>query len=181
MISRMVSALAVTALMVAVLSGCHEKQASVPPPQEIGDAAIGQFCGMPLAEHSGPKGQVVLWSRLQKPLWFVSVRDAVAFTMLPEEPKDVAAIYVSDMAATDNWDRPAAGAWVEARKAWFVINSRRTGGMGTAEAVPFSTPEAARRFVADHGGQTVRFEAIPQDYVLGDGVQPFPVAGGPTP
>ncbi len=40
--------------------------------------------------------------------------------------------------------------------------------MGAKEAVPFSTQEAAERFVADKGGRIVNFKDMPEDYVLGD-------------
>ena len=58
--------------------------------------------------------------------------------MLPEEPKDIRAIYVSDMAKAPNWDKPGANNWVDAKQASFVIGSRMQGGMGGDEAVPFS-------------------------------------------
>jgi copper chaperone NosL len=38
--------------------------------------------------------------------------------------------------------------------------------MGAAEAVPFSTEEAAKAFAGDHGGDIVRFDAVPRDYIL---------------
>ena len=154
-------------VMALLLAGCQEEaQTAVPPPREIGDAA-GHFCGMPLSEHPGPKGQVFLRSDPAHPVWFTSARDAVAFTLLPEEPKDIVVVYVTDMGKTADWDHPEAGAWVDARQAWFVIGSRRGGGMGAAEAVPFSSPEAARAFTAANGGRSVRFAEIPADYVLG--------------
>jgi len=84
-------------------------------------------------------------------------------------PKNVAAIYVTDMASAGDWASPEPNAWIEARKAVFVIGSDRRSGMDTDEAVPFGDAEAARRFVADHGGRVVRFADIPQSYILGDG------------
>ncbi|WP_365830186.1 nitrous oxide reductase accessory protein NosL [Brevundimonas sp.] len=41
--------------------------------------------------------------------------------------------------------------------------------MGTEETVPFSTEAAARDFAAKNGGRVVRFDEVPQDYVLGNG------------
>jgi copper chaperone NosL len=38
--------------------------------------------------------------------------------------------------------------------------------MGAAEAVPFSTEKAAKAFAGDHGGNVVRFDAVPRDYIL---------------
>ena len=64
------------------------------------------------------------------PIWFSSARDAIAFTMLPEEPKDIRAIYVSDMAKAPSWEDPGANNWVDARQALFVIGSRVKGWNG---------------------------------------------------
>ena len=152
-----------------ILAGCQPQDAPPPPPQEVGDASSGHYCGMPLAEHPGPKGQVFLKSAPGKPVWFTSVRDTVAFTFLPEEPKDIVAIYVTDMGNATNWEQPEPGRWVEARQAWFVIGSSRNGGMGAPEAIPFGTQAAAETFRAANGGRLVRFAEIPSDYVLGDG------------
>lgn len=153
-------------LVVMALSGCGKKEAEVPPPVAIPADAIGHFCNMSVSEHPGPKGEIMLKGQAQ-PVWFTSARDAIAFTLLPEEPKDILAIYVSDMGKS-SWDRPEA--WVEARHAYFVIGSNRTGGMGAAEAVPFSERQTAEAFAAANGGSVVDFQHVPQDYILGAGV-----------
>jgi copper chaperone NosL len=150
-----------------VLAGCNDqKTAEAPPPQEITDSAIGHYCGMNVLEHSGPKGQIILASR-KDPVWFSSARDAISFTLLPEEPRDIRAIYVSDMAKAPSWDKPGANNWVDARQASFVIGSRMQGGMGGDEAVPFSDRSAAEKFAAENGGRIVAFAEVPKDYVLG--------------
>ena len=152
---------------VLALAGCNDqKTAEAPPPQEITDSAIGHYCGMNVLEHSGPKGQIILASR-KDPVWFSSARDAISFTLLPEEPRDIRAIYVSDMAKAPSWDKPGANNWVDARQASFVIGSRRQGGMGGDEAVPFSDRSAAEKFMAENGGRIVAFAEVPKDYVLG--------------
>ena len=84
---------------------------------------------MILVDHPGPKAQIFLASRAD-PLWFTQVRDAIAFTRLPEEPRDITAIWVNDMGRTTNWEAPEAGAWAEARSAWFVIGSGQAGRHG---------------------------------------------------
>jgi len=152
-----------------LLAACGEEQqaAAPPPPHEVTGDAIGHYCGMALVEHPGPKGQAILKSR-KEPVWFSSARDAIAFTRLPEEPKDIVAIYVTDMAKVKNWDHPERSAWVDARRAWYVIDSTRKGGMGGDEAVPFGQEQAARQFAEVHGGQVVVFDAVPESYVLGD-------------
>jgi copper chaperone NosL len=152
---------------VLALAGCNDqKTAEAPPPQEITDSAIGHYCGMNVLEHSGPKGQIILASRKDS-VWFSSARDAISFTLLPEEPRDIRAIYVSDMARAPSWDKPGANNWVDARQASFVIGSRRQGGMGGDEAVPFSDRSAAEKFAAENGGRIVAFAEVPKDYVLG--------------
>jgi copper chaperone NosL len=140
------------------LAGCNEqKTAEAPPPPQVMTAvAIGHYCGMNVLEHPGPKGQIILASR-KEAVWFSSVRDAISFTILPEEPKDIRAIYVSDMARAPEWDKPGATNWIDARQASFVIGSRMKGGMGGEEAVPFS----------DKAGRVVVFAEVPKDYVLG--------------
>ena len=91
--------------------------------------------------------------------------------MLPEEPKDIRAIYVSDMARAPSWEQPGANNWVDAKQALFVIGSRVKGGMGADEAVPFSNREAADKFAAENGGRVMRFAEVPRDYVLGTGAE----------
>jgi copper chaperone NosL len=165
-------ALAATLLASILLGGCFDKQAAqVPPPRQMTEEAIGHYCGMNLFEHPGPKGQIFVTSLIE-PVWFSSVRDTIAFTMLPDEPKDIQAIYVSDMGQANSWDRPGAGNWVEARKALFVIGSRIKGGMGGDEAVPFSERVAAEKFVSENGGRIVGFAEVPRDYVLASGGAP---------
>jgi copper chaperone NosL len=149
------------------IAGCTEQPTQPPPPPfELTPDAVGHYCGMNLLEHKGPKGQIIL-SDQSPPIWFSSARDALSFTMLPEEPKDIRAIYVSDMGKAQTWESPGATNWVEARQAFFVIGSSKQGGMGAPETVPFSDRGAAEKFAAEYGGQVVGFDEVPRDYVLG--------------
>jgi copper chaperone NosL len=151
----------------AVPASCDDKpDADVPTPLPIAMDATGQFCGMRLGEHPGPKGQIFVRDR-SEPYWFATARETIAFTLLPEMPKGIVAIYVSDMARSQNRDQPEV--WVLAKQAWFVIGSRRRSGMDTPEAIPFSEEAAARRFAADHGGRVVRLADTPQSYILDGG------------
>lgn len=162
-------ALALALLAPIALGACFDKQAArIPPPQKMTEGSIGHYCGMNLTEHPGPKGQIFAASLIE-PVWFSSVRDTIAFTMLPDEPKDILAIYVSDMGKAKSWDQPGADNWVEARKALFVIGSRVKGGMGGDEAVPFSDRALAEKFAAENGGRIVALADVPRDYVLASG------------
>lgn len=99
-------------------------------------------------------------------MWFTSVRDALAFTRLPEEPKNVVAIYVTDMGRAE-WDNPDDSTWIDARSALYVVGSNRAGGMGGAEVVPFSRREDADTFARQYGGSVQGFDQIPDDRILG--------------
>lgn len=157
----------ILAVLVAVTVGCSRGQTTHAPPgpREFSADSVGHFCGMLLVEHPGPKGQVLLGGQAE-PIWFASVIETFAFTMLDEEPKDIAAIYVTDMGRAKSWDEPGPGIWIDARKAVYVIEGRSHGGMGGNEAVPFSDPEQASRFAAENGGRIVSFKAMPRSYIL---------------
>jgi nitrous oxide reductase accessory protein NosL len=150
-----------------LLAGCGKADhaAAPPAPLEISESEPAQFCGMNLSEHAGPKGQIFLRDQA-KPLWFASVRDAFAFVLLPEMPKNIAAIYVNDMARARNWGQPEPGTWIDAKKAVYVIGSQRRSGMNTEEAVPFGSTAAAEQFIQEFGGRTVGFNDMPSGYVL---------------
>jgi copper chaperone NosL len=163
---------ALTLLLSFALLGCNEKPAAqLPPPHRMTAELIGHYCGMNVLEHPGPKGQIVVASLIE-PVWFSSARDAIAFTMLPDEPKDIQAVYVSDMGKAPSWENPGADNWVEARMAFFVIGSSVKGGMGNEEAVPFSDRADAEKFAGKNGGRIVLFADVPRDYVLRSVEQP---------
>lgn len=155
-------------IAVALLSACNpaQKKADIPPPAPFDPQASAHFCGMAVGEHPGPKGQV--WVDGQPgPMWFASVHDTIAFTLLPEEPKDIRAIYVNDMGKAASWQAASEGGWVEARNAVYVIDSSAAGGMGNSEEVPFSDRSAAEAFTGRYGGRIVSFADIPRDHILG--------------
>ncbi len=153
--------------LLLLAAACGEEQmAEAPPPAELTREAIGHYCKMIVQDHKGPKGQIFL-SGKPEPIWFSSVRDTLAFTLLPEEPKDIAAIYVNDMGRA-SWDKPEAGTWIEAKGAWYVIGSTQQGGMGAPEAVPFSKRADAEDFAAAYRGRVVAFSEIPSDAILGE-------------
>lgn len=158
------------ALLAAALAlpliGCNESGvAALPQPLEPTATSVAYFCSMNLLEHAGPRGQAFLKGKAE-PVWFSSVRDTFAFIILPEEPKDVAAIYVNDFAKAKDWKNPEAGTWVEIHSAWFVLGSDYRAGMGEIEIVPFSDRAAAQAFAATHNGHVVPFAGVKDDDVL---------------
>ena len=172
--------LALVLLAALTLAGCRNETAGAPPPpHQLTAAAIGRYCGMNVLEHTGPKAQIILASQ-DEPVWFSSARDAFSFTMLPEEPKDIRAIYVSDMAKAASWEKPGESNWVDAKQAFFVVGSRMKGGMGADETVPFSDKAAAAKFAAENGGRMIPFAEVPRDYVLGTGEAASPAPDAAT-
>ncbi len=158
--------LAIGLAALVALSACNEKKtAEIPKPHALNAEAIGHYCGMNVLEHPGPKGQIILESRID-PVWFSSARDTIAFTRLAEEPKDVLAVYVSDMGKAKSWDEPGAENWVDARKAWYVVGGSARSGMGVQETVPFAERAAADRFAAGKGGRVLAFAEVPAEAVL---------------
>lgn len=154
-------------LLVSLLAmaGCSPKEpVPAPPPQEISLDAVGHYCSMNLVEHAGPKGQIFIEGR-SEPVWFTTIKQVFAYTLLPEEPKAINGIYVNDMGKSNNWNQPDTGAWIDARKAWYVIESDYVGGMGSEDAVPFGEKAQAQSFSAKHGGRVVAYSDVPEEYV----------------
>lgn len=155
-------------LVAAMFLGACSEDTPVerPEPQALTRDVIGYFCGMIVADHEGPKGQVILQNRSEA-LWFSSVRDTLAYTRLPEEVDPVAAIYVSDISRAESWEHPGAEAWIEIHDAVYVIGSTRKGGMGAPEIAPFSDRSDAELFVERFGGEILTLSEVPDDALLG--------------
>lgn len=148
------------------LAGCTgEQDTALPPPITLTEEAAGHYCQMTVLDHPGPKAQVHL-AGVDHPLWFAQVRDALAFDRMPEESAEVVAIYVNDMAKAASWQDPGVDNWIEVSSAVFVHGSRRPGGMGAPELVPFSTVAAAEAFADQFGGTVIPFDAVADDMVL---------------
>jgi len=150
-----------------LLTACGPEEEFVRPQWvELTREAAGHYCQMIVLDHPGPKAQVHI-AGLPQPVWFAQVRDAIAFTRMPEEPKDIAAIYVSDMGKAESWDKPGATNWIAIEDAMFVIGSKGRGGMGAPETIPFATKAAAETYRASHGGTIVSYSDVPDDAVFG--------------
>lgn len=154
-------------LLVFLLVACQE-EVKAPEPALLTREALGHYCHMIVPDHPGPKAQL-FEKGLPQPLWFTSVRDALAYNILPGEAQHVLAIYVHDMGRATSWDRPQdSGIWIRAETAFYVIDSAKRGGMGAKETIPFADRTKADQFVGEFGGRVVTFGDILPDYILGD-------------
>jgi copper chaperone NosL len=154
-------------LMILFLAGCRDDVAVVAPePVTMTEEAVSHFCMMSLDEHPGPKAQIHL-EGMPDPIFFAQVREGIAYLKQPERTAGITAVYVSNMSRAPSWGAPGADNWIAAKDAVFVVGADVTGGMGAPELAPFGTEEAARAFVALHGGEVMRLDQIPAKAVLG--------------
>lgn len=147
-------------LSLLLLAGCDDgtdRSATVQRALAIEHGEECHLCGMLIEEQPGPKGQ--LYERgVAAPRKFCSTRDLFAYLLDPEHRHRVQSVFVHNMAVTP-WDHPDDQAYVDARQAWFVAGSKRTGGMGPTLA-SFAERADAQAFADAYGGQLYRFDQI---------------------
>ena len=154
------------ALLALLLVACQEDSDGPPTPVALTDDALSHYCQMWIGDHAGPKGQIHL-EGYDQPVFFAQVRDALAYLKGQERDARILAIYVSDMAQATSWEQPGESNWLDAQQAHFVLGSRKRGGMGAPEVVPFGNRDAAEAFMASEGGEVVTLSEIPVEAVLG--------------
>ena len=153
-------------IIISLLISCSSDPVVIqkPDPIKLGRDDVGYYMQMIVADHAGPKAQLWL-SDQNKPLWFVDVRDAILFKRTPEEADNISIIYAHDMAKNPDYNN-VKDIWLDIEQAIFVIDSRRKGGMGMPEAIPFSDKHSAQDFVSEHGGKIINSMGdIPTEYL----------------
>ena len=154
----LLGSLGVAALL--LLGACDSQDsASLPKPLEPDEQSVAYFCHMNLTEHDGPKGQAFV-SGQDKPFWFASAGEAFTFLETEVHGGALQVVYVNDM-GQGSWEHPAPGAWVDIRKATFVIGGNIPSAMEEdgPGAVPFAEKGAAEAYAKQHGGTVVDFDA----------------------
>ena len=156
----------VTGVMALTLSGgCTRQNATMNQPPvniESGDeSAIG---GMYITYQPGPRGEMYLVGLGGKPklLKFGSTLSMFTYMHQPDVQHLVGSTYVQNVGKPDfSWRHPSksAGSFIDARKAWYVVNQDMCGSMGPTLA-PFLRRRDAVEFSGKHGGQIVRFTQI---------------------
>lgn len=120
---------------------------------------------MIITNFDGPKGQAIT-AREQTTRKFCSTRDMFSWVLQPENAKRDHTLYVHDMAQTD-WEHPDDTALINARKAFFVVGSERTGAMGPTLA-SFATENSAVEFANEFGGEVVGFKEVTMQHLTRD-------------
>jgi copper chaperone NosL len=147
---------------IAVLAGCAQDAGT--QAAAVADETPCALDGMLLADYPGPKGQISYDQGA--PDFFCDTVELVAALLAPEQRKRVVAVYTQDMAQT-SWDKPQ-GHWIDARSAFYVFGSRKTGSMGPTLAT-FARDADAQAFARDNGGKVLRFADIRPEMVSLDG------------
>jgi len=142
-----------------LLGGCGERSTPEQPLELTADAACS-LDGMILKDFPGPKAQIQ--SEHGQPDHFCDTKERFPIFLRPEQKKRIVAIYTQDMGQAD-WTHPESH-WIDARKAFYVVGSKRRGSMGPTLAA-FAREDDARKFSEQYGGDVRRFEQVTIDMV----------------
>lgn len=152
-------------LTLVLLDGCSEQSEQ----QQIVHQAVAiessdecHLCGMLITNFSGPKGELfrkgVTKADGDKVKKFCSTRDMFSFYLDPENKRNVTTMLVHDMSKAP-WESPKDEFFIDARTAWFVVGSNKTGAMGKTLA-SFSAKIDADAFAVEFGGKVIDFNAV---------------------
>ena len=135
--------------LVLTLTGCSEKSEVPVKPVALGAHDRCALCGMVITNYEGPKAELFL-KGVAEPVKFCSGRDAFTFALQPENARRLTGFFVQS-ADTDPKAPVTAESFLDARKAFFVVDGRFEGVMG-AEPAAFADKTAAEKFIQAWGG-----------------------------
>lgn len=154
-----------TLLFSSLLFSCSEQgvtEQSIHQAAAIETADECHLCGMMISEFSGPKGELfkngITEAQGKKVHKFCSTRDMFSFYLDPENKRNVTTMLVHDMSKSP-WNAPNDEYFIDARSAWFVAGSNKTGAMGPTLA-SFSAQKDAQAFAEAFGGSVLTFNDI---------------------
>ncbi len=153
---------ALAAIALAGCSGDEPQTLAKPDPVHFESGDECHVCGMAITGFPGPKGQLFT-EREQHTRKFCSTKDMFAWFLQPENVNRDHTLYVHNMAQT-HWDHPDDTHLIDAREAFYVAGSNRTGAMGPTLA-SFETETEASDFAAEYGGQVLAFADITLDHL----------------
>jgi copper chaperone NosL len=109
-------------VVLLVLAACSDAARSLVAGEPSDDAACA-LDGMSLKDYPGPKAQIVFKDgRID---YFCSLSELFEVLFGEDGQRGIGASYVQDMGKAD-WNKPR-GHWIEARNAFYVIDSRAQG------------------------------------------------------
>jgi copper chaperone NosL len=128
------------------------------PPAVASEPTAETVCaldGMVLNDFPGPKAQIHYAEGA--PDFFCDLIELFAAVLAPEQKRAVTGLFVQDMGKAE-WDHPS-GNWIDAKKAVYVVGSRKQGSMGTTFG-SFAGFADAETFAKREGGKVLRFDQI---------------------
>ncbi|MDX5386689.1 MAG: nitrous oxide reductase accessory protein NosL [Alteromonadaceae bacterium] len=153
---------ALTAITLAGCSSDEQQTAAKPDPVHFDSGDECHVCGMVITNFPGPKGQAFT-ERQQHTRKFCSTKDMFAWFLQPENENRDHTLYIHNMAET-HWDHPDDTHLIDAREAFYVVGSERTGAMGPTLA-SFETESEATDFAATYGGEILSFGDITLEHL----------------
>jgi nitrous oxide reductase accessory protein NosL len=167
----------------AATAGClgGDRATETPDPVAVPGSAQCDACGMVIADHPGPNGEIFYRDRSPEghdnPAWFDSVRGCLFPYFFEHERLDwtAAAVYVTDYSQADyslqtEGDRTFITSHrdpetlARASDVAFVVGADVYGAMGR-DFVPFSDRDDADAFRAEHGGEILAFDEVTPDHL----------------
>lgn len=154
------------ALMLAACSESKEVTREKPDPVHFESGDECHVCGMAITRFPGPKGEAIA-GKEEQVRKFCSTRDMFSWVLQPENVNRDHVLYVHDMAETE-WDKPDDAALIDAREAFYVVGSERSGAMGPTLA-SFAEKSAAEAFAEEFGGEVVAFADVTMEHLSSGG------------
>ena len=166
---KILAILVASALILTSIVSCSDgdKQAQTihkAVAMESGDEC--HLCGMLITRFDGPKGEAFRKEQKDKVFKFCSTRDMFSYYLDPENTRNVSQMLVHDMSkmpwGSDSIDDKH---FIDAKTAWYVAGSEKTGAMGQTLA-SFSQESDANAFAKEFGGQVINFEQVNLDLLM---------------
>jgi copper chaperone NosL len=169
---------------VGAIAGCLSDEASTtmepPEPIALANGKACDACGMVIADHGGPNGQVFYADDhppgRDGPAWYDSLTELVTDrASAVDRGREPVATYVTDYAAVE-YEITEAGddrvisshvaveSFVDWNDAVYVVETGVVGAMGP-DVVPFTDPATAESFVETEGGRVVEPDAVTVELV----------------
>ncbi|MFB6122816.1 MAG: nitrous oxide reductase accessory protein NosL [Haloferacaceae archaeon] len=166
---------------VPALAGClGGSGGGVPDPVALTGSVSCDVCGMVIAKHPGPDGQIFYRNESPEghdnPARFDSLKQCFFPYKLEHERRgwEIAAAYVTDYSSVDYSvsgdgeqyisSHPAASAFAPAEGLSYVVGSSVKGAMGP-DFVPFSDSADADSFASEYGGDVIAYGDIDQGLI----------------
>jgi len=156
-----------TLLMLTTLSSCSEQgdqQKMLHKAVAIEGSDECHLCGMLITRFDGPKGELFRKEQGDKTFKFCSTRDMFSYYLDPENQRNVAQMFVHDMSKMP-WGTINDDHFIDAKTAWYVSGSEKTGAMGKTLA-SFSLQTDAQAFAKEFGGTVIAFNEISLDILM---------------